>query len=162
MPRRCCIPGCNSNYDSVLKRGEKAVSTFKIPNAEPQRSPWLKAIPRDDWEEEQKTAAVCIRHFDKRFICRNKENGKPSIAKTGYPSIFPNCPNYLQIQLPEKRTSPTKRKARIAENHEIAVKKFLDADIIKNFDDFRSNLSKIEEMRTWKMVINENEVCFFL
>jgi hypothetical protein len=36
MPSRCCVPGCNSNYDSVLKTTEdnRGMNIFKFPKNE--------------------------------------------------------------------------------------------------------------------------------
>ena len=44
MPRKCCVTGCNSNYDSVKNK----TTTFRLPRDPEERQRWIKAIPREN------------------------------------------------------------------------------------------------------------------
>ena len=69
MPSPCCMPGCNSNYQSALKVGENSISVFHFPKNENLKMQWLKAIPRANWLPTQ-FSVVCAKHFVPSDIIR--------------------------------------------------------------------------------------------
>lgn len=77
MPRRCCVPGCTSNYDTCVKKGDKCVTTFKIPNIVERRLKWIQAIPRGNWVPSS-SSVVCSKHFQDSDVISH------------YKSVFPD------------------------------------------------------------------------
>lgn len=146
MPRRCCVPGCKSNYDSRLKHGE-AVSTFGFPKEEKEKRRWLRAIPRYDWQPSQSTA-VCEHHFHVEDIVRfdiskNKEGDTislplkyPKLKKHAVPKVFQNLPSYLSTSELKPRTDPQQRRDDIFERKCAEIETFLDSDKISSFNNF--------------------------
>ena len=63
MPRRCCVPGCKSNYDSV----NELVSTFSFPKDGQRKEAWIRAIHRDDFLPSA-SSVVCVVHFAKKHV----------------------------------------------------------------------------------------------
>ena len=68
MPRRCCVPNCKGNYDSILKDNNYN-SIFLFPKDEELREKWMVAIPRKNWTP-SKYSAVCSLHFTETDIER--------------------------------------------------------------------------------------------
>jgi len=73
MPLKCCIPGCNSNYDSNTSNSCKTdyVTVYKIKSEckgdDTKLQKWLKKIPRVNLVVAENTV-VCIKHFSAQFI----------------------------------------------------------------------------------------------
>lgn len=65
MPQKCCVPGCNGNYQNGPK-----VSVFGFPKDVSLRQKWLKAIPRDNFEPTNNTK-VCEAHFPEGSIIKS-------------------------------------------------------------------------------------------
>ena len=61
MGRKCCVTGCNGNYD---KQNEE--STFRLPSDPEEKKRWLQALPRDNIPLTKDTA-VCERHWKKEY-----------------------------------------------------------------------------------------------
>ena len=65
MPNKCCVYGCNSNYDSTKER----YSTFKFPRDDNLRAKWIRKIPNKDLKVTQ-YSYVCEKHFTDDAISR--------------------------------------------------------------------------------------------
>lgn len=115
MGRKCCVPGCQSNYYS-----DSHISVFKFPSDDARKAEWVRKIHRDNFTP-SKTSVVCILHFSEDFISRNIEatlqdgtvvsypRKYPLLLPNSYPSIFPNQPKYLTEEVIPKRKSPSNR-----------------------------------------------------
>ena len=58
MPRKCCVPCCNSGYASSTTK----VSTYRFPSDEYEKDKWIKAIPRKNLVVNKYTV-VCRFHW---------------------------------------------------------------------------------------------------
>ncbi|GFO47737.1 THAP domain containing protein [Plakobranchus ocellatus] len=122
MPRRCCVPGCKSNYDSQ----KEAVSTFCFPTDPEKRKLWLQKIGRSGESAEPqfeptKHTAVCVKHFREKFIVRTSSATRPDgsiltvpraipkLSDDALPSIFPNLPSHTTHEPPTKGELPVER-----------------------------------------------------
>lgn len=164
MPRRCSIPGCNSNYDSVLKGSNKCESTFAFPKDKNKCEKWLKAIPRKDWTP-TKCSVVCAKHFHDSDIIRyheftlpSGENKKillkyPKLSESAIPRQFDNLPKYLSSAPAKKRTNPEERRETILHREEQIIEDFLHNDIITDFDDLANNFKTKLEIQSWEAKI---------
>lgn len=84
MPRKCCVPGCRSNYENS---GSGYVNVFSFPKNEGSRSRWLQQIHRKDFVI-GKHSVVCIKHFDERFIIREHRVTRPDGSELVMPKKF--------------------------------------------------------------------------
>lgn len=121
MPSCCCVPGCVSNYYQKLK---PAVGVFIFPKDAAKREKWLKSIHRSDFVP-SKRSAVCIKHFDERYIVREDSVTRPDgtvltvkreklkLTPDAVPTIFFNQPKYLTTELPPVRKDPSARREEI-------------------------------------------------
>ena len=89
MPTKCCVFGCK-NIDTSKSRQDLKISFHKVPKLEPERSKWLKVIPRKNGHfvlTTTETLSVCSGHFslsdfdpDAKLLRRRLKSGmKPSI-----------------------------------------------------------------------------------
>ena len=89
MPNICCVFGCK-NIDTLKTRQDLKISFHKVPKLEPERSKWLKVIPRKNGHfvlTTTETLIVCSGHFplsdfdpDPALLRRRLKTGvKPSI-----------------------------------------------------------------------------------
>ena len=89
MPTKCCVFGCK-NIDTSKSRQDLKISFHKVPKLEPERSKWLKVIPRKNGHfvlKTTETLSVCSGHFplsdfdpDPALLRRRLKSGvKPSI-----------------------------------------------------------------------------------
>ena len=135
MPRKCCVTGCSSNYDSVKKK----TKVFRLPSDPEERQRWMKAIPRDNIPDKHDTV-VCEKHFppDVPVI---KVKGKERPANP--PSIFDHLPKSLVPTPP-----PLKRRTLKAESsarrvyEEDQLLSFQSSDRITSFDQLLSKISE--------------------
>ncbi|GBN08960.1 hypothetical protein AVEN_87348-1 [Araneus ventricosus] len=109
--RKCCIPGCNSNYNNT---------SFTFPKDETRKNQWVKSINRADFIPSS-TAVVGIKHFSSQFIIKEdrvvRDDGSELVVQRkiwkltndAYPSIFPNQPSYLPHEPSTSRKSPSER-----------------------------------------------------
>ena len=61
MPRKCCVPNCDGNYDST----KQLVPVYRFPNEKTfpgERKRWIRAIPRANLEITKQTV-VCRAHW---------------------------------------------------------------------------------------------------
>ena len=89
MPNICCVFGCK-NIDTLKTRQDLKISFHRVPKLEPERSKWLKVIPRKNGHfvlTTTETLSVCSGHFplsdfdsDPALMRRRLKSGvKPSI-----------------------------------------------------------------------------------
>ncbi len=73
MPRRCCVPNCNSGY--TYKPGcEEKVRMFSTNDVKRQQK-WTQLIPRKDFKV-TRHSYVCVKHFADEDI----DKGKPIVV----------------------------------------------------------------------------------
>lgn len=85
MGRKCCVPGCNVNYNPWTDNVQLNLSVFSFPSDENLRNKWLDVIPRKD-EFNVKNCGVCMLHFDEKSLKTNGINNR--LVKGAIPSIF--------------------------------------------------------------------------
>jgi hypothetical protein len=174
MPSRCCVPGCNSNYDSALKttQNNRGMSIFKFPKNEERKQAWLKAIPRDDFTPSS-SSVVCQLHFHSTDIVRYDKHlqpdgstkelllNRPRLKDNAIPSIFPNLPSYLTKSKPKERNDPQSRRNAVCQRQIDNVTNFLNSDIIIDFNDLKNKISTEVNMSGWEFKISDNGIYFF-
>ena len=130
MARKCCVPGCRSNY-----RGTKYTSTFRIPKCEKQKELWLRKIPRANFVPNN-NSVVCVNHFHKSDIISNENapNGyskNMKLKENAVPLIFKGLPSHLTSDKPISRKNPDIRRRALDEKYETA---------------YQEDLQKLEEL----------------
>ena len=132
MVNKCSAYGCRSGYSSNETSSQegpstssqilpaKEVSLHKFPTEPELLGKWIKAIHRDtdNWKPSS-NSRMCSLHFhdhdfiktsqDSDFLKRNKLQSKQLTKKRlkpdAVPSIFPNCPSYLTMKMPNIRST---------------------------------------------------------
>ncbi|CAH1112316.1 unnamed protein product [Psylliodes chrysocephalus] len=172
MPRHCCVPKCNSNYASTLKK-EETQSTFSFPKKEEIRKQWISAIHRKDYVVNS-NSVVCKKHFDQTDIIVNEfyidKNGikheiklkYPKLKEGAIPRIFENHPQYFSNPKNAERRNPEQRRAEIFERQENEVAEFLDADLIKNFSELFGQVNVKVILNNWNVKILPERVYFYM
>ncbi|KAK4884968.1 hypothetical protein RN001_001239 [Aquatica leii] len=173
MPRKCCVPGCKSNYDSTSRENLQCVTTFSFPKNEEIRSKWLRAIPRKDWIPTP-SSVVCCKHFNDMDIirfhkflqpdgsCTQVALRYPKLKDVAVPCIFPNLPAYLSPPAKSTRVDPETRRHNILKVHSERVSKFLKADDISDFNDLITNYSKQVNVFNWEVKVTATHIHFFI
>lgn len=172
MPRRCCVPGCKSNYDSTLKNGEGPVSTFCFPRDNDLLCRWKKAIPRANWEP-SKGSFVCSKHFSDSEVIRSENVRKgdgsyevillknPKLVSDAVPHIFPNLPQYLSTTK-KLRTDPSKRRQMCEQRQEELHKQTQAKDEIKNFSELKLKASQDNTLFCdWNVKVFEDQLYLY-
>ena len=109
MGRKCCAPKCRSGYKGKSKDG---ISMHKF------RAEWKSNFPRGDWKVTDQTF-ICSKHFTaSNFITERRDSNTTRSTKKkdtelkyrflkddAYPTIHPNCPQYLSQKKPASRPS---------------------------------------------------------
>lgn len=111
MPKKCCVPGCKSNYDST----KEYVTVFQFPSDPAMRETWRKCIPRKNWTP-TKSAVVCRKHFracdmilsdtitDDHGVQRERPRKNPVLMINAYPCLFSGRPTvYLPVPAPQSQ-----------------------------------------------------------
>mgnify|MGYP005982137529 FL=1 len=173
MPRKCCVPGCNSNYDSEIKKGGPVVSAFRFPKDEERKKLWLLAIPRKDFSPTA-NSVVCMKHFSEDDIIRydlyKTKDGTtqqlllmcPKLKEDALPRIFPNLPKYLTKEKSVVRNDPQERKKKVFNRTAAAIDNFLKADIIQSFENVKNDFaSKVESVSKWHVIMKNSELFFY-
>ena len=106
MVNKCCVPGCNSNYDSTVAK-EGLIRCFSFPKDENTKKIWLRKISRQNLPVTKNTV-VCIKHFNDQDVVKEDilpgRDGNPDIViprtkfqprKGAVSCIFSNVPSYL-------------------------------------------------------------------
>jgi hypothetical protein len=170
MPLKCCVPGCNSNYDGT----EESVTVYRFPDAtrEPERLLlWKRKIPRENLEVTQ-NSRVCIKHFAERFLIRTFDfigkNGErelrpyPKLTDDAYPTIFPNLSAHLSSSVPSVRKNPDQRRQAREQRDSDCLKEYLDTDCISRFDILQANITaKVAEYdsnNVWQVVLRDKVI----
>lgn len=173
MPRKCCVPKCNSNYASVLKSQESYVSVFLFPKNEICRQKWINAVHRKNWTP-SKNSAVCSKHFRENDIVRYENvvspEGNiisvrkkfPTLIETAVPTVFPNLPTYLTKPEVSERTNPEERRQKATETHSRLAQAFEESDLIKNFQSLTSCYSeKVQMSDCWNVILKYSKIYFY-
>ena len=148
MPRRCCVPGCSSNYGV-----KNDVTVFRFPKDLDRRKEWSNAIHRADFIPNN-SSVVCELHFRKNEVKRFDETKMadgsivkakkyhPELCKFATPSIFPGQPKYLTKSPPKCREGVSRRDASIQKRDDERLTSFLKGDEIVDYKDFSQNLKE--------------------
>ncbi|KAF2887534.1 hypothetical protein ILUMI_18639, partial [Ignelater luminosus] len=162
MPRRCCVPGCTSNYESCLKENNKCVTTFSFPKDDERKLQWIRAIPRKDWTPSS-SAVVCVKHFcesdviyhDKWLLSdgtvQQPSLRNPKLKPEAVPCVFPNLLSYLSTKPKCTRRDPQERHDNIIKKHSQLVEDFLKKDIISDFIDLKNNYCQQVNTFEWNV-----------
>ncbi|XP_062560150.1 zinc finger protein ZFP2-like [Armigeres subalbatus] len=86
MGRKCSVPECGSNYESRLRLGRHATSTFKFPVDPDIRERWVSAVGRPDGWQPKKTSCICMNHFRKEDF--EKLNKPAKLKPDAVPTLF--------------------------------------------------------------------------
>ncbi|XP_012555511.2 THAP domain-containing protein 2-like [Hydra vulgaris] len=133
MPRKCCVTGCNSNYDSVKDK----TTTFRLPRDPVERLRWIKAIPRENIPDKHDTV-VCAKHFPPNFqVIKVKGRERPRDP----PSVFEQIPKSLVPTPPPEKRTTTKSKSSVRSIKEDELSKFEELYKINSFENFCNSLS---------------------
>lgn len=176
MAPKCSVPGCTSNYQSVLKAGNaNYVTVFKFPSDSNLRKQWIQSIPRDNWTP-TKYAVVCILHFQKEDVSYYDtslgKNGdvqtfprhRPILKPGAIPRLFPNLPCYLsRPKITPNRRDPEHRRYEHINKQDSAQEEWLQKDIIQSFSAFKSGLTDfIPSINSkWRVHVGEQQVVFY-
>jgi THAP domain len=95
MPRKCCIPGCKSNYQSFLRQNP-TIATFPFPKDEALKQNWIDRIidnTKATSFDATKSSGVCAQHFADTDIVKPEEitpdtNDVVYLTKTAVPRMF--------------------------------------------------------------------------
>jgi hypothetical protein len=141
---------------------------FRFPRDAKRLDLWKRKIPRENLVVSQHTR-ICIQHFEERFINRYFEyrgadgllhrdpRDVPVLTDDAYPTIFSNLPEYLSEKLPVQRKDPDKRRREIDDRSEAAVEIFLTADLITDYEVFKSEIAeRIASQRDWHVVTGDS------
>lgn len=171
MPRKCCVPGCKSNY---LTSKENYVTTFSFPKDEARRAQWLRAIPRKDWTPSS-GACVCRKHFSDDWITDfeqfslpdgsiNKVQLRcPKLKEDAVPHLFAegNLPKYLSSVSNPPRRNPEERKKTIFKRQQDAIEAFMKKDMILNFSEVKVTYDKHISLFNWEIKICDKDIYFY-
>ena len=156
MPRKCCVPNCNSNYKRKNEQLDH-VTFIRIRSEcrsdEVKLDCWIKKIPRDDFTVTEDTV-ICIKHFAPQFILTHdsavRSDGSilsvirkvPTLSADAYPSLFENCPAYLSSEPPAKRRNPDCRRNDLEKRGIDNLEEWMNNDRILHFDQLASDFTK--------------------
>ncbi|XP_053686106.1 zinc finger protein 436-like [Sabethes cyaneus] len=158
MVRKCCVQGCNSNYDAVLRYSMSPISTFKFPDDPDLRSRWVQAVQRPEGWTPGRTACICIHHFQPEDILKADKPAK--LKPDAVPLI---CEELLKRKHGPliKRGRPKKSDAKSKETN--SVECFgecegadrlgpvgdLMEELILDFEDFTLRVEKTDSFEGW-------------
>ena len=86
MPSRCCVGGCNSNFDSEIERTKETVTVFCFPSLkDPTRSrkSWFDSLP--NIVEDTPSRRICEKHWPENY---EKVNRTGHMVPRNPPSVF--------------------------------------------------------------------------
>ncbi|XP_053667857.1 zinc finger protein 235-like [Anopheles marshallii] len=172
MGRKCCVPNCCSNYDTVIKRGLPSISTFKFPADPYLLDCWKKAINRPGWIP-SKRSSICINHFEPEDIERSN---KPARLKPGaVPSLFPKAQLVVESETKIHSQCYKSEEILVNENQRDDVSEIRNAlcpnsklnvevptdDCIENLESFKAEVSEKVQDKEWVIVCRPNVVHLF-
>lgn len=133
----CCVPNCNANSTSTNPNTQR--SCFKFPTNKSLKDEWQRLIPVKKFN---KNSAVCISHFEERYIKRSNENPlKGRLVPGAVPTLF------LQDEISNDQSS-------ISEHVVIE----LDANVIESFDTLKSDVETVLQLDDWKVASSERHL----
>ncbi|GBL93998.1 hypothetical protein AVEN_76715-1 [Araneus ventricosus] len=147
--RKCCVPGCNSNFNNT----DNYVSSFTFPKDATRKNQWVKSINRANFIPSS-TAVVCIKHFSSQFIIKEdrivRDDGSElvvprkiwKLTNDAYPSIFPNQPSYLSHEPSTSRKSPSERITALKMRDEQNFAEWCTNDTVNSFEIFQETYAK--------------------
>ena len=173
MGRKCCAPKCRSGYKGKSKDG---ISMHKF------RAEWKSNFPRGDWKVTDQTF-ICSKHFTASdFITERRDSNTTRSTKKkdtelkyrflkddAYPTIYPNCPQYLSQKKLASRPSLGSTAAReftIAKREEEKKALELEKDSVKSINDVKDKL-RVQEyinspsMKNASIKIETSQVVFY-
>ena len=110
MPRKCCIYGCRTNFDTALKDinnadqlGQK-IPVFRFPKQPDERERWCKAVPNANFIATD-NKVICELHWPENYE-REKKYGK--FRPVHPPSIWPGVTT-SQVPTPLTHKRSTER-----------------------------------------------------
>jgi len=179
MPRKCSVIGCRVNYRKRKNddNTNSSVSIFRFPKETARIEEWLRKIPQENLTADKITdnMGVCEHHFDQRFILRDYTFSRPDgttvrcprsapvLSDDAIPTLFPNTPSYLSTVPPPKRTTPDERRLAATARDEQQFQKWLDDDIVTNYEDFQSKLqSKTVDLGSDWIVVSKADFVLFV
>ena len=155
MGRKCCAPKCRSGHKGKSKGG---ISMHKF------RAEWKSNFPRGDWKVTDQTF-ICSKHFTASdFITERRDSNTTRSTKKkdtelkyrflkddAYPTIYPNCPQYLSQKKPASRPSlgSAAREFTIAKREEEKKALELEKDSVKSLNDVK------DKLRVQEYIIND-------
>ena len=163
MTKKCCIPGCKSNYDKRRKKREQVgseenkenehprhVPVFRFPSDVNEKLRWVACIPRVKQEKilTQKDPVVCSRHWP-RDCRKTVVNGKSRPLDP--PSIFHGVPLSVLPTPPAKPRSTTRTSATVRSTQEDELDAFKQSDSL-TWESLKVNLSM--KTRTLRHPVN--------
>lgn len=175
MPQKCCVPNCRGNYDKTKEYAEDKVSVFRFPSDPELRTKWLRKIPREGLEVNDRTV-VCEKHFVPEFIIRvdtaTRADGSilsvprkyPKLAADAYPSLFPNNSSYLSSEPPKKRKSPAERFAEQSARDNEDFQTWIREDEISSFDELLLKIDDFVKKNSeshWITLHDNNCLCIY-
>ena len=119
MPRKCCVFGCRTNYDSEkLKNDGKKLSVFRLPSHDDEREKWVKAVLNANLTINSNTV-ICELHWPPNFEVVKVRGGK--IRPKNPPSVWPNVPlsQIPTASAPGRTTTRTSSNVRNVKNDEL-------------------------------------------
>ncbi|XP_015918805.1 MYND-type zinc finger-containing chromatin reader ZMYND8 isoform X2 [Parasteatoda tepidariorum] len=110
MPRKCCVPGCKSNYN------KEAVYTtvFQFPSDPDKKKLWLEKINRENFKPSA-SSVVCIKHFEESCIIREdratRDDGTELVVPRNRCTLTADAvPTIFEILTPSKTSTPKKKR----------------------------------------------------
>ena len=115
MGKKCCIPGCKSNYVATKKEGkiEKShIKVFRLPRKIDDLERWKKNLPYKNLDFNKNTV-ICVKHWPENYAVRGKgHHERPAEPPSVWPGVPRSCvPTPLPPPRPTQRTSLTVRAA---------------------------------------------------
>ena len=163
MGRRCCVPGCQSNFDKskaknpglkerndLRNKEREGVTLFGLPSkkkASIERRAWIKSIPgiiEANVEQLKENPAICVKHWPSNYLTVKTGNGgerpaePPSIFEGFHPSEIPGPAPPLPPPRPTKKTSFEVRTFQPDE-----LKQFQETDLF-TFEELKSTIKSRE------------------
>ena len=90
MGYKCCIVGCDANYDTSIENNGTTYTVFEFPpiNKYPElRQQWVRFVNSVNWDATD-SSRICEKHFDEKFILHGKRCRLVSWKLNPLPSIY--------------------------------------------------------------------------
>ena len=91
------------------------------------------------------------------------QRSRPKLTPDAYPSLFENCPAYLSLEPPAKRTDPEQRRANIDMRSNQLFDNWMESDRISSLPALREQLEGIvNNQDKWKYIDMSDSVIFYV